>query len=470
MVGLCALAFAIVAGARGGLRRKTGPRWFRFVHTVALVGALGLAVAIVGAMLFGNRHVKLFALDLGSAARLMETFVPLALGAIAFSPTAQAAWRNRSPSAFYLAAVFVSIVMAMGPYPRAFRIRIWDHSPYLGLMAVVPGFTGLRVPARFTLIAVLCLAILTGLVLARLHFTKAWRERLVYGAILGALLFETWPGWFRLVDLPAAGPDLSTASTVLELPLSRTQGLDAMYRATLHGRPLMNGYSGYFPPAPDVLGVCFYRFDEECLDRMRRVIGPMDMMIELSRDPDGHWEQVVRHMHDAQLRVRDAGFAVYRFPAPATRLAPPLSVRSLISVPAKSMTSTIDSTHASWAVDRDWSTAWTTERGQEINDSVTVEATDTISIGGIELESGDDNPQDFPGALRIESSEDGQRWSAAWDGSTDDARFATMMLEGINAVRITWPARPARFLRLTITVNESARPWSIAELALLRVP
>src|SRR6185369_3765046 len=112
-------------------RRRGGPGWFRFVHTVALVGALGLAAAIVGAMLFGNRHVKLFALDLGSAARLMETFVPLALGAIAFSPTAQAAWRNRSPSAFYLAAVFVSIVMAMGPYPRAFRIRIWDHSPYL---------------------------------------------------------------------------------------------------------------------------------------------------------------------------------------------------------------------------------------------------------------------------------------------------------------------------------------------------
>ena len=93
-----------------------------------------------------------------------------------------------------------------------------------------------------------------------------------------------------------------------------------------------------------------------------------------------------------------------------------------------------------------------------------------MTIGGIELESGDDNPQDFPGALRIESSEDGQRWSEAWDGSTDDARFATMLLEGINACRITWPARQARFLRLTITVNESARPWSIAELALLRVP
>jgi hypothetical protein len=326
------------------------------------------------------------------------------------------------------------------------------------------------VPARFTLIAVLCLAMLTGLVLARLQFTRIWRERLVYGAILAALLFETWPGWFRLVELPSAGPDLTTASTVLELPLNRGQGLDAMYRATLHGRPVMNGYSGYFPPAPDLLGICFYRVDEECLDRMRRVIGPMDMMVEAARDPDGRWEQVVRAIPGAQLRARDPQFVVYRFPAPATRLAPPPSARSFVSAPAKAMTATIDNAHASWAVDGDWSTAWGTERGQEINDSVTIEAPDTMAIGGIELQSGSANPQDFPGALRIELSENGQRWTPAWEGSTDDARFATILLEGINGTRITFPARQARFLRLTITVNESARPWSIAELAILRVP
>jgi hypothetical protein len=371
---------------------------------------------------------------------------------------------------FYLGALFLSLTMAMGPFPRAFKLKIWDHSPYLTLMELVPGFTGLRVPARFTLLAVLCLSILTALVLARVHFARIWRERLVFGAIAAALLFETWPGWFRLAELPHLGPDLTTASTVVELPLNRGQGLNAMYRAMFHGRPIMNGYSGYFPPAPDVIGVCFYRFDTECLDRLRRVIGSMDLLIDKAHDTDGHWEQVVRALPDVQVRGRDQEFAVYRLPSPSSRLAPPPSVRNLVSMPAKAMTGTVDPTHAFWAIDGDWDTAWSTDRGQAINDSVTIEVPEAARIGGIELQSGPANPQDFPVALRIELSEDGQRWAEAFDGSTDDARLATILLEGVNGCRITFTPRQARFIRLTETVDESARPWSIAELTVLRVP
>lgn len=469
VVGLCALVVALIAGARGGLRRHE-PRWFSMAHGVAWAIALALAAGIVGGLMLGNRHVRLGPVDFGSVPRLMVTAVPMLLVLLAFSPTAAQAWRARSASAFYLGALFVSITMAMGPLPRVFRLRMWDHSPYLTLMELVPGFTGLRVPARFALVAVLCLSILTALVLARLKLARVGRERLVFGAIAMALMFETWPGWFRLADLPHVGPDLTTASTVVELPLNRGQGLDAMYRAMYHRRPIMNGYSGYFPPAPDVIGVCFYRNDTECLDRLWRVIGSMDLMIEKRHDTDGRWEKVVRALPDVQFRTSDADFAVYRLPSPASRLAPPPSARNLVAIPAKGMTATIDQSHASWAIDRNWDTAWTTDRGQANGDSVTIEVSEPALIGAIELEPGAANPQDFPIALRIELSDDGQRWAQAFDGSTDDARLATLLLQGLNSCRITFTPRQARFVRLTETVLESARPWSIAELTVLRVP
>ena len=460
MVGLCALAAAIVIGARGGLRRQE-PRAVAIAHGVAWGIACALVVIIAAAMWFGLRQVRV--------PRVMVTAAPFLVLVLACSPAAAKAWRARSPLAFYVVAVIVGIVMAMGPFPRLFRQRIWDHSPYLTLMSIVPGFTAVRVPARFTLIVVLCLAVVTGLMLARVQFLRASRERVVYGAILAALLFETWPGWFRMADLPPAGPDLATASTVLELPLTHGQGLPAMYRAMRHGRPIVNGYSGYFPLAPDLIALCISRQDLDCLDRARRVIGSLDVMIDRAQDSDGHLEQIVRTMPDATVRGRDAQFVVYRVSTPTSRLLPWPASRDLIRGSIKAMTTSVRTEDASRAIDGDWNTAWTTGRGQEPDDRVTIEMTEAMPIGGIELLSGA-NAHNVPVGLRVELSDDGQRWSAAWEGTTEDARFATLLLEGIEGCRVTFAPRPARFVRLTETLHDSARPWSIAELAILRVP
>ena len=53
---------------------------------------------------------------------------------------------------------------------------------------------------------------------------------------------------------------------------------------------------------------------------------------------------------------------------------------------------------------------------------------------------------------------------------TEDVRFATLMLEGVDGSRITFLPQRGRFVRLTETVDEPARAWTIAELAVLRVP
>jgi hypothetical protein len=428
--------------------------------------ALGYVLLIVVSVFLGTRHISLFGVRVGSIPRLIAMAVPLVLLAIAFSPAAQQAWRERSATAFYLGAVAVSIVLAMGPFPRALGAKIWSNSPYLTLMTIVPGFAGLRMPARFTLVGVLCLAILTALVLARIRVTRVWRERVLFGAIAAAALLETWPGHFRLVDLPPAGPDLASASTVLELPFDAGQGLSAMYRSMFHARPVVDGYSGYFPPSFFQLVVCFTRKDLECVDRLRRLVGPLDMVIERKRDASGQWDEFVRSLPHVELRGRYPGFAVYHLPGSVTlRMEDP---SGFVYVPVKAMTSTIEGTHASLAYDGDQQTVWTTGRGQEANDSVTIEIAQAAAIAGIELVSGQDYAQNFPIALIVETSDDGQRWTRVWEGATDDPRFALLMTEGVNGCRLTFPPRQGRFLRLTETVTHSPRSWVIAELAVLR--
>ena len=135
------------------------------------------------------------------------------------------------------------------------------------------------------------------------------------------------------------------------------------------------------------------------------------------------------------------------------------------------MTTSLSAPDASRAIDGDVTTVWSTGRGQAANDSVTIELADAnadaVSVAGVELQSGS-NAQNYPVALRVELSEDGQRWSTAWEGLTADPRFATVLLEGVDGCRVTFAARPARFVRLTETVDDSARPWSIAEVSVLR--
>ena len=122
--------------------------------------------------------------------------------------------------------------------------------PYAWLMTIVPGFTGVRVPARFTLVATLCLSMAAAILIARL------RQRWIGIAVAAIALMEVWlrpiPLWPLppLLDAMALTP---TARAVLELPVGNAQEFPALYRSMFHRRPLVNGYSGYTPRAYDEL-------------------------------------------------------------------------------------------------------------------------------------------------------------------------------------------------------------------------
>jgi hypothetical protein len=68
--------------------------------------------------------------------------------------------------------------------------------------------------------------------------------------LAGSVIAEGWVRQLPLVPAPAAIAIPVEATAVLELPVGNAvRDAVAMYRSLLHGRPVLNGWSGYAPPA-----------------------------------------------------------------------------------------------------------------------------------------------------------------------------------------------------------------------------
>jgi hypothetical protein len=179
--------------------------------------------------------------------QLFPRFTPLVLSAVALWPPLSSARFGYAVAGAF--AVDGSLGLNGLVYP-------WLH-------AHVGPFRGLRVPARFSLLAGLSLAILSGYGAARLvRSSPRWRQVLV-GAMLGAVVVEALPRIELQPVWPEPPPIYSSitggAPAVLaEYPMpneSNRAWFDTryMYFSVWHWNRLVNGNSGFFPPSNDEL-------------------------------------------------------------------------------------------------------------------------------------------------------------------------------------------------------------------------
>jgi hypothetical protein len=129
---------------------------------------------------------------------------------------------------------------------------------YAVLYTVVPGVSGLRVPARFAILVFLAMSLLAAGALA--HLARRGPRLVSLLALLPLAELHRTPN--RFVEAPAAPspadrflagaapPDAPVAH--LPMPLERGSiGENAVYMlsSTIHFRPLVNGHSGFAPPS-----------------------------------------------------------------------------------------------------------------------------------------------------------------------------------------------------------------------------
>ena len=267
------LATLGIAEAWRNARRQSCPRQ---EGPARLVGSLLIIASGVFVMLLLGWSLRVAAagveLRITSLDRVVVLVAALTIVLLVTSASARAtagAWLASPVGMLSLVTVF-AFAMSLGPGIHA-RGKLIERGIYAPFHDFVPGFDGLRVPARFAMIVALGLAGLAGhgaaAIARRRHGTTAV-------ALFTALaIAESWAVPLPLNDsstdykqsglapLPATlamglmtpavyrfAARLPPSSVLLELPIGEVAfETRYMFYSTLHWRPLVNGYSGGSP-------------------------------------------------------------------------------------------------------------------------------------------------------------------------------------------------------------------------------
>jgi len=250
-----------------GGREGRPPAWHRLLMVVVI--ACWLAVLL---LLFG-KSIRLPGLRITEFSRTMIVAAGASAVLLAVSPLWRAALRRwlATPAGIFSIITIFAAAMSLGPDITAKGREVAGTSLYTAFYRFVPGFDGLRVPARYAMIVTLGLAVLGSVGLAAID-----RRRRRYASVAaGALIvFEaiaipipinqysaeyTQPGLAPLPRVVATGgaaapavygfiAQLPASAVVIELPLGEPAfDVRYMWYSTLHWKRLVNGYSGGAP-------------------------------------------------------------------------------------------------------------------------------------------------------------------------------------------------------------------------------
>jgi hypothetical protein len=337
---------------------------------------------------------------------------------------------GRAPLIFYLFAAVLMGVLALGPGGEGMGPAS-PLRPYTWLLAL-PGYDGLRVSSRIMTLATLCLAIAAGLAVARVSFLPRLARIGATVMVLAGLAVDGLTEPVPILTPPGRAllPGSSQAA-VIELPPDNTYvSVAAMYRSMFHRRPVVNGYSGHFPPHYNVLTLALWRGDTSPLLYLARR-RPLVIMVNDVFDPGHGFRDMVELLPGIERHGISAAGPVYVLPAQPQGQQPP----SGLPFPAQARDVGRYLIEYDLGTPRDLSVLEFPLRRRYV---------------------------DLASRLRIEVSEDGAAWREAWAGWTGGlAVEATLADPELAPIRIGLPALRARYVRIY-----PASDWMKAEVTL----
>ena len=348
---------------------------------------------------------------------------------------------GRTTILFYAAATILMWALALGPGGEG-QDPASSYHPYAWLLSM-PGFTGLRVPARFAMVGTLCLAMSACLAVAhcaRLSLfagdRSGWsgRTRMLGGvAVIAGLLAD---GMTRPV--PVVPPPTkvilpgSQHAAVIELPLESIDvSSQAMYRSIFHRQPLVNGYSGHFPPHYRALALSLWRGDVSGLFYLARR-RPLAIIVNDRLDPGGGFKQMIEGVPGIQSHGVSGAGTMFLLPAQPAPREPP---------PEPPLEATVH------------------DAGRYVLE-FDVGKPHRLSAIAIPVRR---RYEEFAARLRIETSEDGTTWQESWLGWTGGMLVEAMLSDpSVALVRIPLAGVKARYVRVY-----PASEWMRTEMQVL---
>jgi hypothetical protein len=454
------VAAGLIVGWRGAAHERIGR--LRIARVFVMISLVFFAIA-ASPVLFGPWKLEIRGMRLLSVATPHKPLSPavlLLLAAGVLHPSVRTAWRRRSALTFYALAAVAMWVFALGPAPTLLDRKVIYKAPYAWLM-LLPGVDGIRVPARFWMLAALCLSIAAALAIRQL--TSKWPRtaRVLPAIACVCVVMDGWPRPIVMERPPAWRPAHTRAIARLELPANPQHDAIVLYRATEHRRPVFNGYSGYFAPHYWALQYMLRHKDPEVLTRLSS-FGPIEVVVDHDLDPGAALLQFVATYPRAELVYRDDRYSTFRIDRGPH--APPLPKLGGDVLPIASFSADYNEGLLRNMTDGDLVTRWHAGREQRPGDSMTADLGAEATVDGVEMMLGG-FVMDFPRVLTIETSLDNAKWSQAWIGNVPLLTLSAA-LEDPRNLTLPFPIlpRPARYIRFTQRGAENVYYWSVAEL------
>lgn len=453
------IAGVVIAASRSGSTASTERRalWRWGVGALAIVAAaLALLVMWSGG---SELHLGPWLLSVHRPSRLLTVAFWLAVIVIATHAAVRRAWTSRSLLGFYALAAAVMYFFALGPEPHAGATQVLYKPPYTWLM-YLPGFDAVRVPARFGLLMILCLAQVGALAYARLI---AVNSRTWLGVMSLAILAE---GWIVMpvapLPRPLPLPDRAPAGAlVLELPIETgfESNTLALLHALEHGRPIVNGFSGYIPPHYYALGLALKGGDATALEAIRE-IGPLVVFVDAARDTGGVHTALVAGAGGANpLETNDRGawFFLPQSVAPALAALP-------TQLTPRAVAATTNSGDTPLLNDGRSNTRWSGDiHGESHTDTITLTFDAPVTINAIEIDQGLWSgyfPRDLEVVLTTDNGD-----ITVFRGPTGGLAVRGALASRDVTMRIPLtPSSPARSMRLISHPKGEQFTWSVGEI------
>jgi len=228
----------------------------------------------------------------------------------------------------YGAILFLAFLLSMGSQSKILGVSL-NGWPYRFFYDWMPGFDGMRVPARFGLIVGLALAVLGGMGVASL-LARLKKRGVALGITCIVALGIVADGWcapLHFIYFEASPPPVhiwlkqqEDVEAIVYLPAysgkSTHREMNYTYWSTHNWKKMVNGYSGFFPPGLDELKLRLRQFpSKETIDELRQM-GVNYCIVNNLQYESSHWAQIqkrlTRFTRDLELIKEFESAFVYR--------------------------------------------------------------------------------------------------------------------------------------------------------------
>jgi len=398
----------------------------------------------------------------------------------------------------YITLAFWALLLSFGKTFSFFgRYSIDLPLPYTWFYNYVPGFKGIRVPSRYAVFVIFAISILVGYGLKYLfHKINKPRVRALFAIVLVLFInLEYLVIPHKMKTLPVGNDipptyswirDNAQDNAVLELPFFSAAGKNSiyMYFSLFHKKNIVNGYSGFMPPAILYFEGIFKTFPSHMsLDilkylEVKYVVLHMNMWKEKTR------ESIMRRIRDIfndDLKIVEKFKYTFQKPNILSSIfgddiiievnlekkEEKKKVHLLYTeIPSKEweITANIGLSTLPFLKDGDMKTRWSTRRLKTRGDFLQLEFLKPRKIAKISLNLGD-SPGDFGINFLIESSNDGIEWKREERIFHPEELIQSLIRFEKNPIQnIYLNMEKTKYLKIIQTHNSKKRWWSVSNL------